>query len=130
MKATKTTKTRGLKTRAGNTMSESAYWTFIRSALRQKSRWWAPVTQAKLAAQRPYIGPNKRQKYEYQCAHCTKWFMEKDINVDHIIPVGTLKCGADLETFVEKLFCEKENLQVLCVTCHNVKTQKDRHDSI
>jgi 5-methylcytosine-specific restriction endonuclease McrA len=126
MKAKKVVKSRVVKTRAGGTMSEAMYWTFIRSALRQKSRWWPPITQAKLEARRIYKGVNKRQKYEYQCAHCKDWFMEKDINVDHIISAGALNCGADLEGFVGRLFCEKDNLQVLCEVCHNIKTQKDR----
>ena len=56
------------KTRNAGTMTESAFWSFIRSALRQKSRWWKPITQAKLQARRPYKGPNKRQKFEYLCA--------------------------------------------------------------
>ena len=119
-------KSRVVKTRAGNTMSESAYWTFIRSALRQKSRWWAPIKQVKNEARRIYTGSNKRQKYEYQCFHCKKWFMEKEINVDHIIPAGSLNCGADLEGFVERLFCEKDNLQILCIHCHDKKTKDDK----
>jgi len=119
-------KSRVAKTRAGGTMSEAVYWTFIRSALRQKSRWWPPITQVKLEARRIYKGVNKRQKYEYQCNICKEWFMEKDINIDHIIPARSLTSGADLEGFVSRLFCEKENLQTLCIHCHNIKTQKDR----
>jgi 5-methylcytosine-specific restriction endonuclease McrA len=126
MKAKKVVKSRVAKTRAGGTMSEAVYWTFIRSALRQKSRWWPPVTQVKLEARRIYKGVNKRQKYEYQCNICKEWFMEKDINIDHIIPAGALNCGADLEGFVGRLFVEVEGLQVLCINCHDKKTQKDR----
>ena len=55
------------KTRNAGTMTESAFWSFIRSALRQKSRWWKPITECKMKARRPYKGPNKRQKFEYQC---------------------------------------------------------------
>jgi len=119
-------KPRGEKTRAGGTMSEAAYWTFIRSALRQKSRWWPPISQAKQEARRLYVGPNKRQKYEYQCAHCKGWFIEKLINVDHIIGAGALNCSADLDGFISRLFCEKNNLQILCTHCHDKKTKDDR----
>lgn len=114
------------KTRNNGTMTEAAFWAFIRSALRNKSRYWKPITQTKMNARRAYSGPNKRQKFEYQCNHCKKWFAEKDINVDHIIPAGTLTCANDLPGFVERLFCEVKNLQVLCTECHNVKTQKER----
>ena len=119
-------KPRVTKTRNAGTMSESAFWSFIRSGLRQKSRWWKPITQCKLEAKRPYKGTNKRQKFEYQCNECKNWFIEKLINVDHIHPAGSLKCAADLPAFVERLFCETDNLQVLCEACHNIKTQNER----
>jgi 5-methylcytosine-specific restriction endonuclease McrA len=117
---------RVVKNRNAGTMSESAFWSFIRSGLRQKSRWWKPITECKLSARRPYTGPLKRQKFEYQCNRCKKWYPEKKINVDHIVPAGTLTCANDLPAFVERLFCEQENLQVLCETCHNEKTQKEK----
>lgn len=119
-------KSRVVKTRNNGTMSESAFWSFIRSALRQKSRWWKPITQCKLNAKRTYTGPLKRQKFEYQCNECKGWFPEKKINVDHIKPAGSLNCATDLGPFVERLFCEQENLQVLCESCHNVKTQLEK----
>ena len=115
------------KTRNNGTMTESAFWSFIRSGLRQKSRWWKPITQCKLNAKRTYKGPNKRQKFEYQCNSCKKWFAEKNINVDHIDPAGSLNCANDLPGFVERLFCEKEHLQVLCSSCHNTKTQNEKN---
>ncbi len=115
-----------VKTRNGGTMSESAFWGFIRSGLRQKSRWWTPITQAKLAARRAYTGTNKRQKFEYQCNECKFYFPEKLINVDHKIPAGSLNNAQDLPGFVERLFCEVDKLQVLCTTCHNVKTQLEK----
>jgi 5-methylcytosine-specific restriction endonuclease McrA len=113
------------KTRCDGTMSEAAFWSFIRSALRQKSRWWKPISVCKMNARRPYKGVNKRQKYEYQCKKCKAWHPEKNINVDHVHPVGTLKSANDLPFFVENLFCEIDNLQVLCSDCHDAKTKKE-----
>lgn len=114
------------KTRNAGTLTESAFWSFIRSALRQKSRWWKPITQCKLKARRPYKGPNKRQKFEYQCNQCKNYFPDKKINVDHIIPAGSLQCANDLPGFVERLFCEIDNLQVLCSSCHDKKTKSEK----
>lgn len=114
------------KTRNAGSMTESAFWSFIRSALRQKSRWWKPITQCKMKARRPYKGPNKRQKFEYQCNECKNYFPDKKINVDHIIPAGSLQCANDLPGFVERLFCEIDNLQVLCSTCHDRKTKSEK----
>lgn len=115
-----------VKPRNAGTMTESAFWGFIRAGLRQKSRWWKPVSLCKQNARRNYKGPNKRQKYEYQCNHCKKWFADKNINVDHITPAGTLTCANDLPGFVERLFCEVDGLQVLCSGCHNIKTQNEK----
>jgi 5-methylcytosine-specific restriction endonuclease McrA len=115
------------KTRNAGTMTESAFWSFIRSGLRQKSRWWKPITQCKMKSRRAYKGPNKRQKFEYKCNVCKEWFPEKKINIDHIIPAGSLKCAQDLPGFVERLFCEIDNLQCICETCHNIKTQNEKH---
>lgn len=125
-KAVKPRKGTAPKTRNSGTMTESAFWSFIRSALRQKSRWWKPIAECKANAKRAYKGPNKRQKFEYQCNYCKQWFPDKEINVDHIIPAGTLRNAHDLPVFVEKLFCEVEGLQVLCSNCHNTKTQNEK----
>lgn len=114
------------KVRNAGTMTESAFWSFIRSALRQKSRWWKPITECKMKARRAYKGPSKRQKFEYQCNSCKEWFPEKQINVDHIKPAGSLNCKEDLAGFVERLFCELDNLQVLCESCHDVKTKLEK----
>jgi 5-methylcytosine-specific restriction endonuclease McrA len=115
------------RTRNAGTMTESMFWSFIRSALRNKSRWWKPITQCKMQSRRAYKGPLKRQKFEYQCNECKNWFPEKNINVDHIIPAGSLNCANDLPGFVERLFIEVEGLQVLCSGCHNIKTQNEKH---
>ena len=116
------------KPRCSGTMTESGFWSFIRSALRQKSRFWKPITECKLKARRLYKGTNKRQKYEYQCNSCKNWFIEKKINVDHIVPAGSLNSAADLPGFVERLFCEVDHLQVLCEKCHDKKTKTDKHE--
>jgi 5-methylcytosine-specific restriction endonuclease McrA len=122
----RTPRVKSVKVRNAGTMTESAFWSFIRSALRQKSRWWKPITECKMKARRAYKGPSKRQKFEYQCNNCKAWFPEKQINVDHIKPAGSLNCKEDLAGFVERLFCEQDNLQVLCESCHDVKTKLEK----
>lgn len=114
------------KVRNAGTMTESAFWSFIRSTLRQKSRWWKPITECKMKSRRAYKGPNKRQKFEYLCKSCNMWFPYNKINVDHIKPAGSLNCAQDLPGFVERLFCEQDNLQVLCEKCHDIKTKSEK----
>lgn len=81
--------------------------------------------QAKLDARRKYEGPNKRQKWEYQCAECKKWFQEKQIAIDHVVPVGSLTCKEDLPGFIERLTPES-GFQVLCKEDHQKKTNAER----
>lgn len=116
------------KTRNAGTMTESAYWSMVRSGLRRTFRYWKPLMKTKLDNRRKYQGPNKRQKWEYQCNKCKQWFKDKEIEIDHIKPVGSLKCLADLAPFLENLTAET-GYQVLCKSCHRVKTNKEREGS-
>ncbi len=124
-KAKKPAKPKVPKPYNGGTMTNSAFWSFIKSALRQKSRWWKPIREVKTAARRPNQSTNARLKWEFQCACCSCWFPDKETSVDHITPVGSLKCPEDLPGVVSRMFCEKGGLQVLCDTCHGKKTKED-----
>lgn len=114
------------RTRNAGTMTESQFWAMIRSALRERSRWWKPSGVVRVKARRQYKGSNKRQKYEYQCAKCRQWFPAKETEVDHIIPVGRLASSSDLPRFVDQLFVEEKGLQLLCNKCHDEKTKNER----
>lgn len=116
---------------AGGRYTESQFWGFIRSALRQKSRRWPPVYQALADARRPSENTNnKRLKWEYICASCKQWKPQKEVAVDHITPAGSLKSYDDLPGFVRRLFCEIDGLQVLCDECHSIKTLQERKDRL
>lgn len=101
---------------------------FLRSGLRAKWTRWPPKYAVLAAAKRKYEGPNKRQKFEYQCAQCGGWFPQKEVAVDHIVPVGALRSLDDLPIFVAKLFVGPDKLQVLCDADHQVKTNKEREE--
>jgi len=120
------TRTKLPRERNAGTMTNAMFWSFIRSALRNKSRWWKPITQCRMSSRRAYKGTNKRQKFEYQCNQCKNWFPDKEIAVDHKIPAGSLNSGDDLKGFVERLFCEEKHLQCLCSGCHDVKTKLEK----
>ena len=118
---------RGSKTRNGNTWTEAQYWGAIRSALRSKFRYWVPLVNAKLKLRRPSQSNNTRLKWEYPCKICGGWFPEKMIQVDHIVPCGSLNSASDIEGFLNRLTVEDEQMfQVLCKTCHKEKTKKER----
>lgn len=108
--------------------SEAKFWQFIRSGLRAKWSRWPPKYAVLDKAKREYKGDNKRQKFEYKCAKCKKYFPAKEVSVDHIEPVGTLRCFEDLPDFCRRLFVGVDKLQVLHKACHDKKTLQERKD--
>lgn len=100
----------------------------INSVRRERPRYKKDGTLAKV----PHV--------EYQCAECQRWFGRKDIAVDHIEPVINPDKGfVDWNEFIGRLWCDKDNLQVLCsylvkhkdqhngeLSCHHKKTQAER----
>ena len=115
------------KTRNAGTLTESQFWSKIRSALRSAFRFWKPMTIALEKASRPYKGTNKRIKKEYQCAQCKEWFQRKEVEIDHKIPCGSLKSYEDIQGFIERLTVEDYNAyQILCKNHHKEKTLEER----
>jgi len=115
------------KTRNAGTQTEAAFFSGLRSCLRRHFRFWKPIHQARLKARRKYKGENKRRKWVYICNHCGGEFMGNQVQVDHIIPAGSLRCLEDLAGFVERLAAEDVNsYQILCKPCHTIKTKEER----
>lgn len=110
------------KSRNMGTMTEAAFWSMLRSHLRRLSLRWKPRAECLKRARRTYKGPNKRQKWEYQCCICKAWYSGKEVEADHIVSCGSLKSFEDLAVFTERLLVEVDGWQCICKTCHNVKT--------
>ena len=100
----------------------------IRATLRKLSMQMPSIRECRLRARRAYTaGLNPRQKFEYECAKCHEWFAEKDTQVDHVVPAGSLQSFDDVGPFARRLLFPAQNeLQVLCTRCHNDKTQSER----
>ena len=111
------------RTRAGQQWTEARYFGFIRGLLRSGFTRYPVKHQVKKNASRQKKGS---RRFEYQCAGCKGWFPNSRTQVDHIEPAGSLKTYEDLPGFVERLYCEADNLQVLCDDCHHKKTQEER----
>ena len=103
-------------------MTTSAFFGMIRSALRRLSLHWKPRGSYLQRMRRPYTGDNKRLKWEYQCVACKDWYPQKEVEVDHIVSVGSIKSFDDIGGFVRRLFVEEEGYQILCKPCHLQKT--------
>ena len=112
------------RTRAGGEWTEAAFWGFLRSNVRRASMRWPPLARLALdAAKRPSQSSNKRLKWEFQCAECGEWYPRKQVHVDHLHPCGPMKTWPEFAQFCERLFCEADHLQILCIEkCHQQKT--------
>jgi len=98
---------------------------FVTSILRSGSRRWGPkytvLNEAK--TEKKINKATNRLAQHFLCAHCQGEFPASKVQVDHIKPIGFDKTW---DEFIDGLFCEKENLQVLCKPCHKKKTQQER----
>lgn len=103
------------------------FFTWLRSGLRKLSQRHAPIYEALAAAKRPYVGDNPRQKVCYECAECKGLFSAKQVAVDHREECGSLNGWEDVQGFMQRLFCEKEGLDILCHPCHDIKTYMHKH---
>lgn len=110
-------------------MTESAFRTKLQSVLRN-IRWWKPPLQALKLAERKSKSDNKRLKYEYQCNHCKEWFSRKEVAIDHVISVVGEDGFQDWNTYIERLFTEVDNYQVLCTECHHIKSQSENQERL
>lgn len=115
------------KTRASGTWTESAFFGFLRSGLRQMCRRWRPKIEALNAARRPSQSKkNLRLKWQFQCSHCGKWKSRKNVQVHHIVEVGSFNRMDQAGDFIARLFCEAKDLAVICTRCHLVETANQR----
>jgi 5-methylcytosine-specific restriction endonuclease McrA len=117
------------KKRNGGEWTDSRFRSFVTSALRAASRRWPPKYKALKEA---FVGRKENKKtgklaMHYKCAKCKKQFVAADVQVDHIFPVVDPKTGfVSWDDFINRIFCEIENLQVMCKPCHKVKTEEEK----
>lgn len=102
------------------------FWSFVRSALRKAFTRWPPKYTCLNNAKTPYTGSSTRQKWQYKCSECGGQFQMKEIEVDHLVPAGSLKDYSDLPGFVERLFVSEDKMQTICKPCHKAKTKRER----
>jgi len=105
--------------------TEGRFNSFVTSILRSGSRRWGPkyetLNEAKTEKK---INPRSgRLAQHFLCASCKKEHVAKDIQVDHIKPIGFDKTW---DEFINGLYCERDNLQCLCVACHKEKTIREK----
>lgn len=102
--------------------SKARFHSFIAGALRQASNRWPPKYLARKASKVAYG--------KYTCAGYSREahiIRAKDVRVDHINPVVDPATGfVTWDEFITRLFCEAENFQVLCKSCHDNKSRDEK----
>jgi hypothetical protein len=89
--------------------------TFVTASLRRASLRWPPRNMALKKA--------RVDRGLYRCSMCGEAFKRDEIHIDHIVPVVNPANGfVGWDDFIEKLFCEEEQFQILCKYDHEVKT--------
>ena len=118
--------------RNGGKWTEARYRSFVTSTLRAGSRKWPPKYETLNAAktEKEINKATKRLAQHYLCAMCEQEYTQKDVQVDHIKPVIDPKKGfVSWDTYIDRMFCEGKNLQVLCKVCHAEKTKLEKEIS-
>lgn len=109
--------------------TESKFNSFIKSALRAASRRWEPKYTCLNDA---YVDKrineaSGRLAKHYRCNACEGVFPASYVQVDHIEAVIDPLIGfVSWDDTINRMFCEKENLQVLCMDCHVNKTAEEK----
>ena len=98
---------------------------YITSTLRKGFiRWPAKFEALKKALVGKKVNKKTgRVAAHYSCAICHNHFTSQEVQVDHIVPVVCTKKGFHTwDTYIERLFCTADNLQVVCIPCHKKKS--------
>lgn len=109
-------------------MTEAMFTTFVKGHLRRASRWWKPISET--------IKKAKVSRGHYLCNGCGQVVTNsivvdgkrvKNIFCDHKDPVVDPLTGfSGWDDFINNLFCEEQNLQLLCKACHDEKSREER----
>lgn len=121
-------KLRSEKTRNGGQWTEARFNGFIKSLLRKGTQRWGPKNEV--------VKEARVDKGVYHCKGCdtnvpvtvkVNGKRIRNVFVDHIDPIIDPEVGfVSWDEYIEQMFCEKDNLQMLCLECHSKKTAEER----
>lgn len=119
-------------TRCSGNWTEARYNSFVKSAIRQMSSRW-PVKYDVLKDAKVGIKVNPktgRNAMHYRCAECGGEFPVKEVQVDHkepLVPTDGTSAN-DWNVIIARALPEADGLQVLCKSCHSVKTKEENNE--
>ena len=109
------------KIRCNNTMTEGQFNTWIKSQLRLIStKKWIPITQTRKGTNCSLCNISFKKNTRI-IVLCKNGNTRKMINkcVDHIDPVVPNIGFTSYDDYINRLFCEMNNLRLLCKKCHD-----------
>lgn len=92
---------------------------FVIKELRRSSMKWYAKSEAR---KRAFIRKDGRS-HIFGCEMCGGEFKSKEIQADHIDPVVDIfDENQSMDKYIDRLFCEANGYQILCIECHNHKS--------
>ena len=113
--------------------TQAKFVAFVKSQLRNGSMKWPPKHKV--------LSEARKARGVYLCAGCGQLVpttiksekhsgRDKNIFVDHISPIVNPEIGfTSWDDFINNLYCDSTNLQVLCLQCHSMKSAEERRVS-
>lgn len=115
----------------GGKWTEARFRSFIKSALRNASKRYPPKFECLNSAytgQR--INPSTgRLAKHFRCARCGGEFVGAKMQADHIERVVPLTGFSSWDEIIDRMFCEADGFQALCIPCHKIKTAEERQQA-
>lgn len=102
---------------------------FIKGGLRSVSQRWPDKYEClnDAFAGKQICRVSGRLGNHYRCSNCNRDYAARFVQVDHIEPIVDPVVGfVDWNTIIERMFCTKDKLQILCKECHAAKTASER----
>jgi 5-methylcytosine-specific restriction endonuclease McrA len=114
----------------GGLWTQARFNSFVKSALRSASQRWPPkynTLNEACVGTKINIKTGRKAKH-YKCNKCLNDFPQKDVEVNHIIPVVLTSGFDNWDGVIDRLFCESSNLEVLCKPCHDEVTKIEKEE--
>ena len=111
----------------GGQWTKSRFNSFIKGSLRTASVRWPPryeTLNGAFVERKVNVKTGKLAKH-FKCAKCGEDFPQKDVEVNHINPVVPVEGFDSWDSVIERMFCEKEGLELLCKPCHKETTAEE-----
>ena len=101
---------------------------FIMSALR-RAQWPIKYLCIRNAFVKDGINPATGRKCKlHKCEACGELFPAKDMRADHIDPIIPVTGFDSWDEVIDRLFCELDGFQAICVGCHKIKTDAENKE--